>query len=104
MEPALNQAIATLFDVAVPPHISEAELLGFMAGKLDSLMKNDNHGYWLLLYQLDIDEKLVKQILHNDEQPNLPIAKLVLDRQLQKIESRRKFKMPPPDADDEERW
>jgi hypothetical protein len=104
MEPALNQAVATLFDVAVPPFTSEAELLGFMAQKLESLMKNDAHGYWLLLYRLDIDEKLVRQILRNDPQPNLPIAKLVLDRQLQKIESRKQFRMPPPDIDDEERW
>ncbi|MEO7444992.1 MAG: hypothetical protein ABIT96_08055 [Ferruginibacter sp.] len=61
--------------------------------------------YWL--YRMDINETKLRQVLNSnmDEEAGNIIATLMIERQLEKIASRKKFKSPEPGAGDkEERW
>ncbi len=59
-----------------------------------------------LLYRIDVSEKKLKNLLSKSG-ANLSsdvIAQLVIERQLEKIISRRETKMPPAENADEETW
>lgn len=59
-----------------------------------------------LLYRVDVSEKKLKTLLAEPAE-NLSsdvIARLLIERQLEKIISRRDTKIPPEEFDEEERW
>jgi hypothetical protein len=58
-----------------------------------------------LLYRIDVDENKLRSILedHPQEDAADSIATLVIERQMQKIHSRKKF-TPPRAEGDEEAW
>ena len=68
-----------------------------------------NHNFDLLvgiLYRIDISEKKLGQLLgaNPGRQAPLLIAELIIDRQLQKIETRKEFSAPKRPDSDEEKW
>lgn len=56
-----------------------------------------------LLYKIDVDEKKLKQHLveNADHNSAAVIADLIIERQLQKIETRRQFSRNKPPGNDE---
>ncbi len=59
-----------------------------------------------MLYRIDVSEKKLKKLI-SEPGSNLSsdvIAKLVIERQLEKITSRRETKIPPEEKNDLERW
>jgi hypothetical protein len=58
-----------------------------------------------LLYRIDVPEKKLRYLLEQQQGENAPllIADLIIERQLQKIESRKQFKKDDPIPDDE-KW
>lgn len=59
-----------------------------------------------ILYRLDIDEKKLKALLKQNEGTDAGqiIADLIIERQIQKIESRRQFKQRDDDISEEDKW
>ncbi|MGI8637666.1 MAG: hypothetical protein ACR2KZ_19885, partial [Segetibacter sp.] len=59
-----------------------------------------------ILDRLDISEKKLKQLLQQTKDATAGdiIAELIVERQLQKIDSRNAFKNSAPDMPDVERW
>ena len=77
-----------------------------LATYINNLILNDFDKLVYLLYRIDINEKLIKQLLQEAE--TIPagetIAKTIIERQLQKIISR-KVNTPPADVNcEEEKW
>ena len=77
-----------------------------LATYINGLVLNDFEKLVYLLYRIDINEKLIKQLLQEAE--TIPagetIAKTIIERQLQKIISR-KVNTPPADVNcEEEKW
>ena len=77
-----------------------------LAAYINNLILNDFEKLVFLLYRIDINEKLIKQLLQ--EATTTPagetIAQIIIERQLQKIISR-KNNTPPADAScEEEKW
>jgi hypothetical protein len=58
-----------------------------------------------LLYRLDIDENKLRKMLsnHKDTDAATLIADMIIDRQIQKSISRKKYSKPPGN-DEEEKW
>jgi hypothetical protein len=73
---------------------------------LNHLINNDFHYLVQLLYRLDISEKKLKQLLGEQPQQDAGalIASAIVQRQMEKIETRKKFRTQPPPANDEEKW
>jgi len=69
------------------------EFRKYLSEKLSELMKKNFDGVLEILYRIDIDENKVKNVIQskNNYKADL-LAELIMERQLQKIETRQKYK------------
>lgn len=73
---------------------------------INELISKDFHSLVQLLYRVDVDEKKIRIYLSqniNEDSASI-LVDLIIERQLQKIESRKKFSASGNDETDEERW
>jgi hypothetical protein len=72
---------------------------------VNDLLVHDFNALVQLLYRLDVNEHKIRTSLANNPVTDAAelIAQLLLERQLQKLETRQSAKTPPQD-DGEERW
>lgn len=73
---------------------------------IQQLINNHFEQLVSLLYRLDVNEKKLKQVLavSNGEGAAGIIADLIIERQLQKIESRKLFAKNNDDIHEDEKW
>ena len=73
-----------------------------LAGFINDLVANDFEQLLRILYRVDIDELKLRTVLHQnpDRDAGGLIAELMIERQLQKIHSK-KQQQKPPDASEE---
>lgn len=102
----LKQDLIRLTGMEWPDGISQSNWEEKLADRIDELILSDFHQLVQLLYRIDIDEPALKRLLqeHPDERAGNIIAKLIVERQLQKVKSRKNFRPAEPDNNEEERW
>lgn len=73
---------------------------------INGLITNDFNKLIYVLYRLDISEKKLKQLLagHQQTDAGLLIANMIIERQLQKIQSRKQYRMQDDGIAEEEKW
>ncbi len=78
----------------------------FLADKMNELIRNDFNHLIQVLYRIDVNEAKLKQVLKDNpnEDAGKIIARLIIERQQQKLISRNNFKKSGADIDDEEKW
>lgn len=66
---------------------------------INELISTDFNALVQLLYKIDVDEEKLKQLLKTFKDTNSSsiIADLIINRQLQKIETKKQFSEPDPD-------
>jgi hypothetical protein len=80
------------------------ELKIALARYINDLINHDFDKLLRLLYKVDVSEKILRANLHPQEKDaGVVIAEMVIDRQLQKIETRRQFKSNN-DIPENEKW
>ncbi len=86
--------------------ISSAELQQQLIAYVDQLIQNNFEYLVSLLYRIDVSEPKITMLLK--EQPNEDAAKiiaaLIVERQLQKIQTRKQYRQPDDGIDDAEKW
>jgi hypothetical protein len=102
----LNEAALALrqeWGLQLPETLSEEALLQLLADRIVSILEKGAETFYQLMYRLDISEKKLNIITGQD---NIPagIARLVYERQLEKIRSRREHQMKQEDTDPELQW
>jgi hypothetical protein len=104
---AVKEVADTLhqYNLLTLPNVGNYEQLRqSIAREIDFLITKDFSRLVSVLYRLDISEKKLKDYLQ--QPPDIPaaniIAEMIIERQLQKIESRKKFKNSQ--FCDEEKW
>jgi hypothetical protein len=82
-----------------------ASLLKRLAAGINQLIQADFHRLIAFLYRQDISESKLKQTLeeNTDKDAGELIATLVVERQLQKLQTRQSFK-PQQDIPEDEKW
>ncbi|MGN6509392.1 MAG: hypothetical protein ACTHLD_08010 [Chitinophaga sp.] len=83
------------------------ELEQRLAERLEMLVEKDFQQFVLLLYQVDVSEEKVKQVLATQNYPDVyrNVARLIIERQAEKIRSREIYRQPPESLhNDEEKW
>jgi hypothetical protein len=97
----LNQS----FGLALAEHLSTAQLEDLLAEKFNNMIGKDFSGLVQFLYRMDISETRIRHLLKENtgEEAGRIIARLVIERQIQKIETRRQFKTGDT-LSGEERW
>ena len=89
----LNQALAPYFDLP-EGETPYAALLKKLTEEIQHLIDFDLNKLWSILYRIDVAEKNVKEVIATTPftEHAHRIAELIIARQLQKIESRKKYK------------
>lgn len=84
-----------------PDSISEEELLDMLAAHIDYMIENRMETLLSLMYRLDIAEHKVNFALSplSPEAPAMALARLVLERQKQRLHTKLIYKTPPLDDD-----
>ena len=91
------------WDLQLPETISEEALLLLLAERIVTILERGAETFYQLMYRLDISEKKLNAILGDDNVP-AKIARLIYDRQLQKIKSRHENRMRREDLDPDLKW
>lgn len=78
---------------------------GELADKINALIQQDFGALVQLLYRIDVSEDKLRRMLadNSGEDAGRLIARLIMERQRQKLESRRQYRQDHG-ADDEEKW
>lgn len=83
-------------------YISEEDFLNALAPKVAYMLQYNSGVFFQLLYKLDVLEPKLKIAMQQEDVP-MAIAKLILERQMEKIISRRAF--PAQKSEDEDlKW
>lgn len=99
--PVLNASLG----LTLPDEGSLDELRERLAVHINGLIRNDFEKLVFLLYRIDVDEARMRALLHDRQGADAPvlIADLIIERQLQKIRSRRAH-TDTGQVPDEEKW
>jgi hypothetical protein len=105
-EEQLQQGIIQHTDLSLQPGVNPELFRQKLAEYINLLINNDFNKLILILYRLDISEKKLKQLLASSPGSNAGslIAALIIERQLEKIQSRKHFKQPRDSIPEEDRW
>lgn len=103
--PALIHALNKDLDVGLKDDISGHELYQKLLLFIENLINNNFPHLVYLLYRIDVSEEKLKAILKKNEGADAAkvITDLIIQRQEQKIESRKAFGSNP-DPSSEEKW
>ncbi|HET6253851.1 MAG TPA: hypothetical protein VFE32_07245 [Puia sp.] len=92
--PALLNELNNSYGLDLPQTATIEALEAILAKKIDAMIIDDFNRLISLLYRIDVNESKLKQLLKENPGTNagLLIARLILERQWQKIETRRKYR------------
>jgi hypothetical protein len=102
---ALTEILKKDLGLAVSPKLSLEEVRATVTTHINHLINTDFEKLVSLLYRIDVSESKMRAVLQlkEGEDSAVYIADLIIERQLQKIESRKKFSNKK-DISDEEKW
>ncbi|MGZ8557097.1 MAG: hypothetical protein ACXWWC_02120 [Chitinophagaceae bacterium] len=87
-------AIRSSLDIDLQESVTIDELKNILAGYINQLISNNFNKLISLLYRMDVNEANLMQLLHDNqaEDAGIIIANLIIERQLQKIKSKKENK------------
>ena len=102
---ATNEVIDTLSKEFNLARTGEPDFLNQLSLAINFLIEDDFASLVQLLYTKDIDEEKLREMLtlNPAEDAGLLIARLLMERESQKMQARRSFK-PNDDIPDDEKW
>jgi hypothetical protein len=91
--------------IQLPEEASMDRLRGLLAVYINDLIEKNFQQLVNILYRLDVSEEKLKQMLQSKyEDAGLIITDLIIERQNQKLESRKRFQQQQKDIDEAEKW
>jgi hypothetical protein len=96
-------ALKNDWDIVVPDTLSEEAILKLLADRVVQILERGPETFFQLMYRIDISEKKLNVILHEEKVAD-KIARLIYDRQLQKIKSRLAHKNSGNTTDPDLSW
>ena len=106
LSPQVTQEIIHLTGMPITAVHAGEHFREQLAAHIQQLVNNDFSGLVSILYRLDVSELKLKRMLQEraGEDAGYIIADLVIERELQKMERRKKFSAPSSDIDEAEKW
>lgn len=102
--PELLASFKEKFELEAPEVISEEKILHALEVRLGQLLARNAEEFFQMLYTIDIPEHKLQAVLR-EEDPLASLARLVYNRQLQKVKSRLYYKAKTPDdVEDDLKW
>jgi hypothetical protein len=102
----LIQLLNNELPVEIAAHKSYAEIHAQLSAYINTLIKNNFDKLIAYLYRIDVNEQKLKTLLQQKpgEDAGNIIATLIIERQEQKITSRKQFSQRDNSFDEEEKW
>jgi len=88
----------------LPTRIDWKEMHNILADHINSMIHEDFQKLVNLLYRIDINENKLRSLLNDQRDAGIIIADLIIERQLEKIRSRKTHFKHGDDTDEEEKW
>jgi hypothetical protein len=89
----LIQDLNRFYALELTPSLTLEQLETLLAEKINIMIRDDFATLVQLLYRIDVNETKLRELLRaTDEPAGKIIAKLIMERQWQKIETRRQYK------------
>jgi len=106
MDEQLIENIRKDMAIVLPDKISLVELEELLTIYANQLIQKDFQKLVTLLYRIDVSEAKLKYLLQlqRDENAGNIIAKLIIERQIEKMKSRQQFSKQNDDISEEEKW
>jgi hypothetical protein len=106
MENELIETINKDLAIELPASIDINELKEKLKEYCNHLIKTNFEKMVGILYRIDVSEVKLKQVLNQNpsEDAGEIIAQLIIERQLQKIQTRKNFKQENNNNSEEEKW
>jgi hypothetical protein len=103
---ALIQQINKELAIELAQKISMAQIHQQLSEYVNSLIRNNFQQLVSVLYRIDVSEKKLTTLLQPPQQMQAGniIATLIIERQIEKIKSRKVFSKQPTNPSDEEKW
>jgi hypothetical protein len=101
----IQEQIIQLINPDLSPEASITLFIDKLGEYINYLIQNNFQQLISILYKIDINEKTLRQLLQTDKDKNAGnvIAKLIIARQLKKIDTRKSF-INKDDIPGEEKW
>lgn len=96
-------ALQAQWDLQLPDLVSEGQILAQLTKRVIVLLERGPESFFQLMYRLDISEKKLNAVM-NEEDVATRIARLIYDRQMQKIQSRHANRKSSEPYDPELSW
>ena len=92
-----KDTILTQFELSLDAHIEDEELLESLSDRIAHLLMYEMESFMTLMYRMDVSEKKVAAALspNHSEAPNVALAKLVIERQMERMATKKKYKQAP---------
>ncbi len=105
-DPGLALALKDEMGLVLKSGSTLDEIRRSLATHITHLINNDFNQLVSLLYRIDVSENKLKHLLRRQEGQDSGqlIADLIIERQLQKIRSRKESRKSDPDTGGDERW
>jgi hypothetical protein len=104
--PELKSALENDFALQLHDAATLDDVRYLLARAVNDMIVHDFERLLGLLYRVDIDERKLKQVTAENpgKDAGLLIAQLIIERQQEKMEARKKHTRPKQTDDNEERW
>lgn len=100
----IKSLIDTQYSESVDIVDSEGDFIMEVAQRVAELMESNMELFFNHLYRMDINENSIHQVLNypkENESVYVSIAKIIIERQKKRLETKRKFKQKPIEGWDE---
>ena len=92
----ISQTISNDLDINISSELSDEEMIDIISVRVEQLLKADPDLLMSYMYRLDVLEKKIKAALHVSNEPvHTTFAKLIWDRQKERILTKKKYKQDP---------
>lgn len=94
------------FELTAQTAYSEDDLVAALANRIAEMLEKQPEQLMSLLYRLDVLESKIIPVMRPDapEPANIGLARLVVERQKQRIETKKNTKIDPLEGMDEWKW
>jgi hypothetical protein len=101
----IQQQVIQLINPDMSPEVSITVFMDKLEAYINYLIQNNFQKVISILYKIDINENKLRQLLQKEEDGNAGkiIAGLIIERQLEKIDTRKKF-INKDNITGEEKW
>ena len=106
MEETLPALLTSELGIELSPGISMDELKQKLSSHINYLIQKDFNQLLSILYRIDVHENKLKALLHDNSETDasMIIADSIIERQLQKLKSRKEQTPRDNNIDENEKW